>query len=770
MGSSRGRLVLWGGVAYLILTLAVVTFLGTERVVGEPHYLGNAISPVRVWFNERNELLTVFFDEEKRELGITIRNLPDVRPRKRFVPLPMRDGKPPPYAISTDGMTVAWTDDGSLFVKEMGGGNEEVPPARFPLEDASPVLHLTLVQDRTRDQLVAVVVHSGGRLIFYDYIDRENLGGTTLLEPWPILCQTSAHLVLGTVEERGDVVVFSLDDVNTLRSTFFTWVFRDVSTFCATANGTGVMGQQEGEVLQRRGPHDWERIPAVQFDTVTVLAPTSGGGLFVGGEIDGTRGRISRIDSELIQQHHIKDLRSPVRLLTANHAYIAFATDEETGYIELEADLVLRNWVKEPLSWLGFVLGLIGTIATLLALVWMRHTPSGGHDVDDTDKKSAGATGGSSESDEADLAGIQVADPNAELPRPSSENSDRSEDSESEALIQPAIADGDPSGSMDSGGSVETETQAFDDESYIEPVTLAPGASLGRYEIRRRIGGGGMAEVYQAFDPKLERVVAIKVIRRELTTSSTAAARFARETKAVASLDHRNIVKIFDVHEVKGITYAVMEFLNGETLATLMTRGTLSVAEAIEISRQIAVGLYAAHLKNIVHRDVKPDNVFLTADGVKIIDFGLAVRKPGSDDEPEAGTPGTPPLTKKGTFVGTMGYSSPEQIRGQPTDARTDVFSFGCVVYEMLSGHRPFFRGTSADTTVAILKEPPTDISSFRADLPRQLRGIVERCLQKDASDRFSSMREVIVMLDGVDPDDTSVPGPSSGGDADSDS
>lgn len=239
------------------------------------------------------------------------------------------------------------------------------------------------------------------------------------------------------------------------------------------------------------------------------------------------------------------------------------------------------------------------------------------------------------------------------------------------------------------------------------PMSLVPGTRLGPYEIVSAIGAGGMGEVCRARDTRLDRDVAIKVLPEAFAQDADRMSRFEREAKAVAALSHPNILAIHDSGTHAGQMYVVTELLEGETLRARVQKGPMPVRKATEIAGQIARGLAAAHDKGIIHRDLKPENVFLLADGqVKILDFGIAKAVPiGS-----GGTETVASLSGPGVVMGTAGYMAPEQVRGQATDARTDLFAFGAVLYEMLSGRRAFQRDTAADTMSAILQEDPAEI------------------------------------------------------------
>ena len=249
------------------------------------------------------------------------------------------------------------------------------------------------------------------------------------------------------------------------------------------------------------------------------------------------------------------------------------------------------------------------------------------------------------------------------------------------------------------------------------PSSLGPGARVGPYEIVALLGEGGMGQVYRARDERLSREVALKVVHADLAQDVERLRRFEHEAKAAGTLNHPNIVAVYDTGQHDGAPYIVSELLQGETLRDRIASGALGVRKAVDYGVQIARGLAAAHERGIVHRDLKPENLFLTRDGlVKILDFGIA--KLGRAGEETAGTDvetlshtGTNP----GTMLGTVGYMSPEQVRGLPTDHRSDIFSFGTVLYEMLTGKRAFKGTTVADTLSAILREDPTEAVGRRS-------------------------------------------------------
>jgi serine/threonine protein kinase len=272
---------------------------------------------------------------------------------------------------------------------------------------------------------------------------------------------------------------------------------------------------------------------------------------------------------------------------------------------------------------------------------------------------------------------------------------------------------------------------------------LAALTRLGPYEILAPLGAGGMGEVYRARDTRLGRAVAVKVLPEPFANNADRQARFEREARAVAALSHPNILAIHDYGTEGGITYAVMELLEGETLRNRLAKGALPWREAVEISAAIADGLAAAHAKGIIHRDLKPENLFLTADGrVKILDFGLARFEPAANPQEET-SPYVPALTAIGMVMGTAAYMSPEQVRGRSVDARSDLFSFGCVLYEMVSGRRAFQRETDAETMTAILHDEPPDPASCGHLVPAELGHLIRQCLAKTPEKRFQTAAEL---------------------------
>jgi serine/threonine-protein kinase len=284
------------------------------------------------------------------------------------------------------------------------------------------------------------------------------------------------------------------------------------------------------------------------------------------------------------------------------------------------------------------------------------------------------------------------------------------------------------------------------------------GRNFGHYGIVEKIGAGGMGEVYRAHDERLDRDVAIKVLPEEFAADLERLNRFEREAKALAALSHPNIASVYgleamdsDADSDAGQSFLVMELLEGESFRDLITKGGITTGKAVEYARAIADGLAAAHDKGIFHRDLKPENVFLTKDGrIKILDFGLAKLK-----LPEANltteTPTATLDTAQGGLIGTVPYMAPEQVQGQTADHRSDIFAFGVVLYEMLTGHRPFGGSTSVETAAAILKEDPEPISVAAPGVPPGLANVVSKCLEKRPEDRFNSAHDLSLTLGAID-------------------
>ena len=280
-------------------------------------------------------------------------------------------------------------------------------------------------------------------------------------------------------------------------------------------------------------------------------------------------------------------------------------------------------------------------------------------------------------------------------------------------------------------------------------MSLASGKHIGPYEISAPLGAGGMGEVYRAKDPRIGRDVALKVLPESFAQDADRLRRFEQEARATGQLNHPNILAVFDVGALDGAPYVVSELLEGDTLRERIGDTPLPVRKAIDFATQIARGLAAAHEKGVVHRDLKPDNVFVTRDGrVKILDFGLAKLVGGEilteADTHTAGAAGT----DAGKVLGTVGYMSPEQVRAQPVDHRSDIFSFGSVLYEMLSGRRAFRGASNVETMNAILKEDPPELTETNRHLPPALERIVSHCLEKNPEERFQSARDIAFDLE----------------------
>jgi len=279
-------------------------------------------------------------------------------------------------------------------------------------------------------------------------------------------------------------------------------------------------------------------------------------------------------------------------------------------------------------------------------------------------------------------------------------------------------------------------------------LSLAPGSRLGSYEILAPIGAGGMGEVYRARDSKLKRDVAIKVLPQSLASDAGALARFEREALAVAALSHPNILSIFDFGTHDGVAYAVMELLEGETLRERLDADAISQRQAIDYALQVARGLSAAHEKGVVHRDLKPENLFVSKDGhVKILDFGLAKRIETVSPDDQTSGPTVSARTEPGTVMGTIAYMSPEQVRGLPVDHRSDIFSFGTILYELLTGKGAFNKDTASDTMTAILRDEPPELWGSGRNISPALDHVVRHCLEKDRDNRFQSAKDIAFAL-----------------------
>jgi serine/threonine protein kinase len=277
---------------------------------------------------------------------------------------------------------------------------------------------------------------------------------------------------------------------------------------------------------------------------------------------------------------------------------------------------------------------------------------------------------------------------------------------------------------------------------------LNPGTRLGRYEVRSKLGEGGMGEVYLAQDTKLDRTVAIKVLPADLANDQSRMRRFVQEARTASSLSHPNVAHIYEIDETDGVHFIAMEYIDGETLRHRIARGDLKLSSVLEIATEVAAALSAAHAAGITHRDIKSDNVMLRTDGyVKVLDFGLAklTELPtGTDTEaPTRAMVNTDP----GTVMGTVGYMSPEQARGHAVDARTDIWSLGVVIYQMVSHHLPFEGVSNSDVIASILGKEPPPLARYARDIPESLEWIVTKALTKDPDERYQTAKELMVDL-----------------------
>ncbi len=281
------------------------------------------------------------------------------------------------------------------------------------------------------------------------------------------------------------------------------------------------------------------------------------------------------------------------------------------------------------------------------------------------------------------------------------------------------------------------------DEAEPPPPALSPSRLLGPYQILAPVGGGGMGEIYKARDTRLDRIVAIKVLPPAVSGDPTQRKRFEREARAISKLSHPHICPLYDVGEQDDLTFLVMEYLEGENVADRLTRGPLPLDEALRYASQIADALADAHLAGIVHRDLKPGNVMLTKKGAKLLDFGIAKLLAGAFSE-GAPTAAAASLTGEGFIVGTPQYMAPEQLEGRPVDARTDIFAFGLVAYEMVTGRKAFEAPSRAGLIAAILRSEPPPLSQFQPLATPALQRIVQTCLAKDPDDRWQTARDLL--------------------------
>src|SRR5437016_9029609 len=307
-------------------------------------------------------------------------------------------------------------------------------------------------------------------------------------------------------------------------------------------------------------------------------------------------------------------------------------------------------------------------------------------------------------------------------------------------------------------------------------MTLAAGTKLGRYEIRSKLGEGGMGEVYLAEDTRLHRKVALKILPTELAANKDRMRRFEQEAQAAAALNHPNIAHIYEIGEGKGVNFIAMEFIDGQTLREKIHREHTELRTLLRLLQHAAEGLAKAHAAGIVHRDLKPDNIMITRDGhAKILDFGLAklIERPpiSGGDSSEVATAVMPQHSTPGAIMGTVGYMSPEQAQGKTNeiDQRSDIFSFGCILFEAATGKKPFEGESVIKSLHMVVYEPAQPIADLNPSAPPELQRIVRRCLAKDPDERYQSIKEVAIELkelrrelDGAGID-TTVPPPTRG-------
>src|SRR5579883_3171754 len=297
-------------------------------------------------------------------------------------------------------------------------------------------------------------------------------------------------------------------------------------------------------------------------------------------------------------------------------------------------------------------------------------------------------------------------------------------------------------------------------------MPLSPGTHLGPYEIVALLGEGGMGVVYRALDPRLDRPVAIKILRPDAALSEDRKRRFIQEAKAASALNHPNIVHIYDIGETEGVGYIAMEFIPGKTLDRLIGKSGLPLRDLLKYAIQIADALSRAHTAGIVHRDLKPSNIVITDEGrVKLLDFGLAKLTEAAPDPSNSATATLgqteAPVTEEGSIVGTLAYMSPEQAEGKPVDSRSDIFSFGSVLYEMATGRRAFQGANRTATLTAVLTLEPAPFAEIAPHLPDDLQKLVARCLRKDPDRRPRHIGDLKLALE--DPKEDSESGKFSG-------
>jgi serine/threonine protein kinase len=282
-------------------------------------------------------------------------------------------------------------------------------------------------------------------------------------------------------------------------------------------------------------------------------------------------------------------------------------------------------------------------------------------------------------------------------------------------------------------------------------MPLSPATRLGPYEIIVAIGAGGMGEVYRARDTRLDRIVAIKVLSEHLSSNPQSRERFDREAKAISSLSHPHICPLYDVGRQNGIDYLVMEYLEGETLASRLKKGPLPPDHVLQYAIQITDALDTAHRHGVIHRDLKPGNIMLTKSGVKLLDFGLAkVRAVEAVAGMTALPTQTTPLTGEGTILGTLQYMAPEQLEYKGADARTDIFALGAVMYETATGRKAFTGKSRASLVSAIMSTEPPPLSTLQPASPPAMDRVISKCLAKDPAERWQSARDLRYVLEGI--------------------
>src|SRR5262245_35478427 len=279
-------------------------------------------------------------------------------------------------------------------------------------------------------------------------------------------------------------------------------------------------------------------------------------------------------------------------------------------------------------------------------------------------------------------------------------------------------------------------------------MSLQPGTKLGPYRIVAPAGAGGMGEVYKGADTRLNRTVAIKVLPEHFSQDAEMKQRFEREAQTIAAMNHPHICTLYDVGQQDGTEFLVMEYLEGETLASRISRGPLPLDEALKVAIEIADALDKAHAQGVTHRDLKPGNVMLTASGAKLLDFGLAkLKQQATSSDTPSPSPAGANTTTPGTIMGTMQYMAPEQLEGKEADARTDIFAFGALLYEMVSGRRAFEGKSKAHLIAAIVSVDPEPLSKQQPTTPPALDFLVKRCLEKDPEDRLQTAWDRLCQL-----------------------